>query len=113
MASPSPELLLAAFRFFGWLFPPPPLDRTILPSPEALKEKGKRWNWISGVLCLSLLFACAVFFCVIACVSEQNHLAALGEPLFLIRAEPFELCVWAIFLALVVSPWLSMLYSAR
>jgi len=109
MASPSPKLIFLAFRFVGWLFPPPAFDKEIIPSSEILKEKGKWWNWVSGALFFPLLLACAILFCFISCRSAENHLAALGGPLFLIRAEPFELCVWAVFLALVVSPWLSML----
>jgi hypothetical protein len=109
MASPSPKLILLAFRFFGWLFPPPTLDKKIIPSPDVLKEKGKWWNWASGALFFSLLLACAILFCFISYRLAGKHLAALGEPLFLIRAEPFELCVWAVFLALVVTPWLSFL----
>jgi hypothetical protein len=104
-----PDLLLRAFRFFGWLFPPPALDKEMVPSPEALKEKGKWWNWISGSLFFPLLLACAILFCFISCRAADNHLGTLRGSLFLIRSEPFELCVWAVFLALVVTPWLSFL----
>lgn len=109
MSHPSPRLMLLVFRFFGWVFSPPPLDREIIPSPEALQEKARWWSWASGALFFPLFIACAILFSFISCRSAENHLAALGEPLFLIRAEPFELCVWAVFLALAVCPWLSML----
>jgi len=109
MSSPSPRLILAAFHLLGRLFPAPPLDREIIPSPEVLKEKSKRWNRISGVSFLSLFVACAISLGSIACKFADKHLAALGKPLFLIRAEPFELWVWAVFLATVLSAWLSFL----
>src|SRR5262249_37014666 len=109
MPSPSPKLILLGFRFAGWLFPPPPLDEKAVPSPEVLEEKAKRLNRFSGILCVPLIVICAVAFSFIACMAAETHLAALDEPLFLIRAEPFELCVWAFFLAVVVAPALSFL----
>lgn len=105
----SPRAIFAGFRLMGWLFPPPPLDEQLVPSPELLEQKAKRWNRVTGLLCLALLLGCGVAFCFAACVAADRHLAAVGRPLFLIRAEPFELCVWAVFLAAVIAPWLSVL----
>ena len=109
MSSPSPRLIIAAFEFLGWLFPPPPLDPEIVACPELLKQKAAWWNKVSGSLFLALLIGGSVLFCYLTVLSAASHLAPLGQPLFLIRAEPFELCVWAVFIAFLLTPWACIL----
>ncbi len=108
MSAPNPVPYLLAFKILAEWFPAPPLEPPYVDSPEKLKEQGKKWNRMSGILCLCLIVGCSFLFGFVARTIADKQMTALGQPLFLIRAEPWELWFWSIFLASLLGLWLSM-----
>jgi hypothetical protein len=104
MEGASPHLIMECFKLLGWLFPPPPLDEELISAPEVLLERGKMWNLYSGIACLVLLVAMSGVLGYLACVAAAWRLGHLGKTVFLIDASPIELCIWAVFLAMAVTP---------
>jgi hypothetical protein len=109
MEGASPHLIFECFKLLGWLFPPPPLDEESIAHPEVLLEKGKKWNFYSGVVCLGLLAVVSALLGYLAILAAAWRLSHLGKTVFLIDASPVELCIWAVFLAMAATPVVGLL----